>query len=129
MLKAGMTYEVKNDITDERTAKALGSGGYPVAATPYLVLAVENAAFLLAEAEMEEGKSTVGTLMTFEHLRATPVGMATVAKVVLDEVDGKRLEYSFEVSDEKEVVARGKHQRFIVETEKFLGKANAKLEK
>ncbi|MBR2742353.1 MAG: thioesterase family protein [Clostridia bacterium] len=127
MLKQGMTYEVKNDITPSRTALALGSGGYPVAATPYLVLAVENAAYTLAQAEMAEGESTVGTLMNFEHLRATPEGMSVTARVTLDETDGKRLVFSFEVCDERELVARGTHERFIVKTEKFLSRAQSKL--
>ena len=129
MLKAGMTYEVKNNIDASRTAKALGSGGYPVAATPYLVLAVENAAYLLAQSELEDGKSTVGTLMNFEHMRATPEGMDVTASVTLNEVDGKRLVFSFEVTDERELVARGTHERFIVENEKFLSRAAGKLSK
>ncbi len=127
MLKTGMIFEVKNKIDASRTAVALGSGGYPVAATPYLVLAVENAAYRLAQAELPEGESTVGTLMNFEHLRATPEGMDVTARVELTEVDGKRLVFSFEVHDERELVARGSHERFIVKTEKFLSRAQSKL--
>ena len=127
MLKTGMIFEVKNKIDASRTAVALGSGGYPVAATPYLVLAVENAAYRLAQAELSEGESTVGTLMNFEHLRATPEGMDVTARVELTEVDGKRLVFSFEVHDERELVARGSHERFIVKTEKFLSRAQGKL--
>ncbi|MBQ1376312.1 MAG: thioesterase family protein [Clostridia bacterium] len=127
MLKTGMIFEVKNKIDASRTAVALGSGGYPVAATPYLVLAVENAAYRLAQAELSEGESTVGTLMNFEHLRATPEGMDITARVELAEVDGKRLVFSFEVHDERELVARGSHERFIVKTEKFLSRAQGKL--
>lgn len=129
MLKAKMTYEVTNDIDSTRTAKSLGSGGYPVAATPYLVLAVENAAYLLAQGELSEGTSTVGTLMNFEHMRATPEGMSVTARVTLEEVDGKRLVFSFEVTDERELVARGTHERFIVADEKFLSRAFGKLTK
>ncbi len=127
MLKTGMNFEVKNKIDASRTAVALGSGGYPVAATPFLVLAVENAAYRLAQAELREGESTVGTLMNFEHLRATPEGMDVTARVELTEVAGKRLVFSFEVHDERELVARGSHERFIVKTEKFLSRAQSKL--
>ncbi|MBQ3379224.1 MAG: thioesterase family protein [Clostridia bacterium] len=127
MLKTGMTFEVKNDINESRTAVSLGSGGYPVAATPYLVLAVENAAYRLSQNYMAEGESTVGTLMNFEHLRATPEGMSITARVCLDEIDNKRLVFSFEVRDERELVARGTHERFIVNTEKFLSRAQRKL--
>ena len=126
-LTSGMTYEVKELIDDTRTAKALGSGGYPVAATPYLVLIVENAAYLLAQGGLDDSFSTVGTRMDFEHLRATPKGMYVTAKAVLKLVENKRLLFSFEVYDERELVARGEHERFIVETDKFLSRTEAKL--
>lgn len=127
MLTVNMTYEVKNKIDETRTAKALGSGGYPVAATPYLVLTVENAAFLLAEKELPEEQSTVGTNITLDHLKSTPEGMSVTTKVTLCEIDRKKLSYTFEVYDECELVARGTHERFIVDTEKFLKKAQDKL--
>ncbi len=127
MLRKGLKYESTQKITASRTALSLGSGGYPVAATPYLVLLVENAAYLLAQNELDKESSTVGSAMNFEHLRSTPEGMNVTAKVVLEAVDGKKLDFSFEVYDEKELVARGSHQRFIVSNGKFLSKAQSKL--
>ncbi|MFY9415580.1 MAG: thioesterase, partial [bacterium] len=66
---------------------------------------------------------TVGMEIKLKHLAPTPVGMEVVARAVLQEIDGRRLVYSFEAFDEKEQIAVGIHQRYIVNMEKFNKKA------
>ena len=58
---------------------------------------------------------------------ATPVGMKVRAKATLLESDGKRYLFSVEAWDEKEKIAEGRHERFVVpDMERFLARAMKK---
>ena len=114
-------------VTLADTAKALGSGGLDVLSTPKLIALMENAALTAVRPYLEEGTETVGTRLEVSHLAATPVGMAVRAEAELIEIDRRRLVFSVKAWDEAELIGEGRHERFIVQTEKFLAKCSAKL--
>lgn len=122
-LKVGMCGEARTTVREADTAAAYGVGGINVYATPALVGLVESAALNAVKDHLVEGWSTVGMEVRLKHLAPTPVGMEVVARAVLQEIDGRRLVYSFEAYDEKEQIAVGLHQRYIVNMEKFNQKA------
>lgn len=68
----------------------------------------------------------MGTLIDVRHLAATPVGMTVTAKAVLTTVEGKRLVFNVEAFDDKDKIGEGTHERFIVNCERFIAKANGK---
>ena len=115
-------------VTKELTAQAMGSGELPVFATPAVVALEEETAWRSVAAELEPGQGTVGTLLQIEHISATPVGMKVRCETELTEIDRRKLTFSVMVCDEAGVVAKGTHCRFIVENEKFLGRAEKKAE-
>lgn len=88
---------------------------------------MEEAAHTSVEAELEEGQGTVGTSMTVSHLAATPVGMEVTCESELIEVDGRKLVFDIKAMDEAGLIGEAKHERFIIDSEKFLAKTNAKL--
>ena len=106
----------------------MGSGELPVFATPAVVALAEETAWRSVAAEREPGQGTVGTLLQIEHISATPVGMKVRCETELTEIDRRKLTFSVMVCDEAGVVAKGTHCRFIVENEKFLGRAEKKAE-
>ena len=114
-------------VTLADTAKALGSGGLDVLSTPKLIALMENAALTAVRPYLEEGTDTVGTRLEVSHLAATPVGMAVRAEAELIEIDRRRLVFSVKAWDEAELIGEGRHERFIVQTEKFLAKCSATL--
>jgi predicted thioesterase len=63
-----------------------------------------------------------------KHLAATPMGMKVTAKVELVLVEGKRLEFKVEAFDEKEKIGEGTHGRYIINQDKFISKAEEKVE-
>src|SRR5258708_34791624 len=69
-LRATITAEV----TDADTAQALGSGDVPVLGTPRLLALAEAACVAAVAPQLEEGQTTVGTAVSLEHKRASPVG-------------------------------------------------------
>jgi len=104
----------------------MGSGTLPVFATPAMIALMENTAYKSVEDEMEEGAGTVGTLMNVKHVAATPVGMEVTCETKLIEVDRKRLVFEVKAYDAAGVIGEGTHERFIIDNERFLAKAEAK---
>lgn len=126
MLQPGIKAEKSLTVTDANTAKTMGSGTLDVFATPAMVALIEQTAYTSIESELEPGWGSVGTSLNIQHLSATPVGMTVTATTELVEVDRRRLVFHAEVYDEKGLVGKGPHERFLVENEKFQAKADAK---
>jgi predicted thioesterase len=126
ILAPGIRGRKEEIVTDDRTARALGSGGLPVYATPAMIALLEGACIASLDQLLPETHSTVGTALQVKHLAATPVGMTVKAEAQLIEVDGRRLVFTVEAFDEAGKIGEGVHERFIVENEKFLKKAQSK---
>ncbi|MBQ1407045.1 MAG: thioesterase family protein [Eubacterium sp.] len=116
-------------VTDELTAANVGSGLLPVYGTPYMVALMENTAMNAVAPYLESGKGTVGILINVEHTAATPVGMKVSCEAELVEVDGRRLIFDIKAFDEAGEIGHARHERFVIDSEKFLAKTNAKLTK
>ncbi len=119
-LEIGMTGEATTTVVHENTAAAVGAGGVEVFATPMMIALMENAAWRAVENAMDPGYVTVGTLVNVYHLAATPLGQQVRATATLSEIDGRRLVFSVEAYDGHQKVGEGKHERYIVNLERFL---------
>jgi fluoroacetyl-CoA thioesterase len=122
-LEPGLAATVRQVVSEEDTAEAIGSGDVPVLATPVVLMLVERAAVAAVAPHLEPATTTVGARVGLDHLSPTPVGARVSATARLDTVEGRRLRFSFEVSDARGVVARGIHIRVIVGRDAFLGQA------
>ena len=97
--------------------------------TPFLVALIESASAAVVEGRLPPGGTTVGTMIDVKHLAATPVGMEVRAKATLLETDGRRFLFAVEAWDEKEKIAEGRHERFVVpDLAKFLARVAKKAE-
>lgn len=114
-------------VCSENTALARGSGSLEVYATPELIALVERAAVDAVASHCRPGESTVGTMVEIKHLAATPVGLEVKARVELVEVQGRRLLFRIAVWDEREKVAEGSHERFLINESRFMSRANGKV--
>lgn len=114
-------------VNDQNTAAAVGSGLLPVFATPQMIALMENAAVrTLSQASLEEGQGTVGTRLDVSHDSATPVGMQVWAEAEVTAVDGRKLTFAVTAYDEAGPIGKGTHERFIIQNDKFLAKAQGK---
>lgn len=79
---------------------------------------------------LEPGQTSVGTQITVSHVAATPVGgtVKATAKLTAVEKGGRQLTFEIEARDDAEVVGTATHQRFVVTVDKFLAKANSKMQ-
>ena len=127
MLETGIKGTRTVTVNEDNTAKAMGSGTLDVFATPALIALMEETCWRSVANELEKGSGTVGTLLEIKHTAPTPVGMKVTCESTLTEVDGRRLVFEVIARDAKGVVGEGKHERFVVQNEKFQVKANARL--
>ncbi len=114
-------------VTEKNIAKALGSGGLPVYATPCMITLMEYTAMESVTPYLTEGSSTVGTLINVKHLSATPMGMTIRCETELIEIDRRRLVFSCRAYDDAGLIGEGTQERFIVDNEKFMEKTAQKL--
>lgn len=115
-------------LADESTsAKTIGSGTLDVFATPAMAALMEKTAWQSIAPYLQEGQGSVGTRLDITHDAATPLGMTVTCKSELIQVDGRRLVFEVTASDDKEIIGRGTHERFIIDNDKFLTKTAAKL--
>ena len=127
MLETGIKGTRTVTVNESNTAKVMGSGTLDVFATPALIALMEETCWRSVAGELEEGCGTVGTLLEIKHTAPTPVGKDVTCESVLTEVDGRRLVFEVTAHDATGVVGEGRHERFIIQNEKFQTKANAKL--
>lgn len=122
MLKKGLSIVITREVTHELSASALGSGDMNVLATPAMVAFMENAAMLCVLPLLEEGQTTVGIYVETTHTRATAVGKMVEITAIVTDVEGRKIAFEIVAKDDKGVIGSAKHDRFIVDREKFLSR-------
>ncbi len=135
-LKPGIESEFKFHIPESKTVPAL----YPesaefqempeVFATGFMVGFLEWACIKAINPHLDwPSEQTVGIHIDVSHTAATPAGFEVTAKVKLIEVDGRRLLFEVEAHDGVDLISKGKHERFIINKEKFNSKMKEKIAK
>lgn len=126
MLETGIKGTGEVLVTEENTAKHMGSGTLEVFATPAMIALMENTAYRSIADELETGYGTVGTRMDVRHVAASPVGMKIKCETELIQIEDRALTFSVRAYDEAGLIGEGEHERFIICEDRFLAKANAK---
>jgi len=126
-LKTGIVGKKEMMVTDEITAKQVGSGELLVLSTPYLAALMEGAAMEAVKDCLSCEETTVGSKLSLSHVSATPVTMRVWAEAELVELDRRRLSFNVKAYDEAGLIGEGTHERFIVFKDKFMAKANDKI--
>src|SRR5690348_3498659 len=116
-LKPGLAHERKLTVDDSRVIGFMGED-CRVYATPRIISDVEYTCrdFLLAH--LEPGEDSVGTKVNWEHVGPALLGADVTIDVKLIAVDGRRVTFQANVSDGPDAVARGTHERFVVDVQK-----------
>lgn len=127
MIETGIKGHREQIVTPEMSAARVGSGLVDVFATPMLVALVEQTCYESVLPQLEEGQGTVGTLVNVSHVSATPVGRRVWCESELVEVDRRRLVFKVKAYDDCGLIGEGTHERFIIDTAKFIDKLNSKL--
>ncbi len=128
-IEVGLKGRSETVVTQHNTAAAIGSGLVPVFGTPYMIALMENAAINAIQPCLEEGQGSVGTQLNVAHTSATPIGMKVWANTEVTAVEGKKITFSVTAFDEAGEIGHGTHERFLIQTDKFLARAQGKLDR
>ena len=109
-----VSYTLTWEVTDEMTAKRIGSAGARILSTPNMLSLMEGAALELTKSYLEEGMTTVGAEAHVRHLAPTPVGMKVSATATLRCIERRKMWFDIEVRDEKGKCGEGSHLRIMV---------------
>ena len=126
MLQTGIKGHHEQVVTPAMSAARVGSGLVDVFATPMLVALIEQTCYESVLPHLDEGLGTVGTLVNVSHVSATPIGMRVWCDSELVEVDRRRLVFSVKANDEAGLIGEGTHERFIIDSDKFMEKLKSK---
>ena len=121
--EAGLSATAELTVTDADTAIALRSGDMAVLGTPRLVALVEEATVKALAPALQPGETSVGMRVQIDHLAPIAVGSTVTAEASVEKVEGRRIGFTFNVSDASGLVAAGKVTRAIVEVGPFMEKA------
>lgn len=127
-LRIGSTQMQKTIVTESMLAKQVGSGDLDVLATPVVLNMMEQLAshMILADLNSQDFTS-VGTSVKIRHLAPTPLGVEVKIKATVIGIDRKKIVFRMEVTDPKETIADGVHERMLVNRKEFIAKADQKL--
>lgn len=101
-------------VTDDMTAKRIGTAGSKILSTPNMLALMEACALELAQEYLDEGMTTVGAEAHVRHLAPTPVGMKVTATATLRSIERRKLWFDLEVTDENGKCGEGSHLRIMV---------------
>lgn len=135
-LQPGLTHQFKFEVPATKTVPYL----YPesdmfrqmpeVLATGFMVGLMEWACIDALRPHLDwPAEQSLGVLVNFSHLAATPPGLTVTVDVKLDRVDGRKLTFSVTAHDGVDKIAEGTHQRVVIDRDRFNAKVSEKSQR
>src|SRR5271165_2058322 len=126
-LELGRRYQSQTRVEEWMTAEKAGNKGVDVLSTPMLVQLIEAAAVQCIAPTLSDAEVSLGSHIDLAHLAPTPVGLIVRTEVEVIGVDGRRIQFAVTAFDEREKIAEGTHERYVMERAKFLANIEEKL--
>jgi len=126
-LDIGRKYQSQTRVEEWMTAEKAGNKGVDVLSTPMLLQLIEEAAVQCLVPVLEPDDVSLGAYVDLTHLAPTPVGFIVRTEVEVIGIDGRRINFAVAAFDEREKIAEGMHERYIVERMRFLKNLEEKL--
>lgn len=134
-LKPGIELEFCFQMPDSKTVPAL----YPesaefqempeVFATGFMVGFLEWACIAAVKPHLDwPEEQSLGTHINVSHSAATPPGLQVTARVKLLQINGQRLLFEVEADDGVDIIAKGTHERFVINRDRFDQKIRNKVQ-
>ena len=133
-LRAGLEGVFRYRVPDSKTVPHI----YPEApdfqlmprvfATGYLVALAEWACLELIKPHLDwPAEMTLGTHVDLSHAAATPPGFTVEVRVRLEQVEGRKLVFAVVAHDGVDEISRGRHERHVIDAQRFARKLAAKV--
>lgn len=132
-LRPGLTYQFKFKVPPSKTVRHLYLESEMfqqmphVLATGFMVGLMEWACIEALRPHLDwPREQSLGTLVNFSHLAATPPGLTITVDVRLDKVEGRKLVFFLTAHDGVDKIAEGMHERVVIDAAKFNAKVAEK---
>jgi predicted thioesterase len=116
-LKPGLTTTKTITVDEPRVISFMGDD-CRVYATPRIISDLEYTCRNFLLEHLDPGEDSVGTKVNWEHIGPALLGAEVTISVKLVGMDGRRVTFEAKVDEGAEAVARGTHERFIVDVQK-----------
>ncbi|MCL2252946.1 MAG: thioesterase family protein [Lachnospiraceae bacterium] len=116
----GKTANASIIVNESNTAIKMKSGSLPVFATPALIALMEQAACECLADCLNEGETSVGSVINVEHIKASPIGAEITVTATIEYVYGRKIEFLVTANDGTNEIGKGKHIRMIIDVERFM---------
>jgi len=73
-------------------------------------------------------EQSVGTLVNFTHIAATPPGMTVTVDAEVIAVEGRLVRFHARAHDGQDLISEGTHERVVIDVERFLRKMAQKAQ-
>jgi len=96
----------------------------PMYSTPAMVGHFEQLCLKMLIPFQESGESSVGYRVDVKHMAPTPIGMKVTVKGRVKEVDGRKVVFEVEASNETGArIGEGIHERRVIDISRFAGRS------
>lgn len=127
-LAAGVSKTARIIVDKSRTIDFMGED-CRVYATPELVRDIEMTCRALLLEHLDAGEDSVGTRVEVDHLAPTLLNMWVDLTVTVANVEGRAVSFEISGRDPVDQIARGKHNRFVVDVAKTAERLKGKAAK
>jgi predicted thioesterase len=117
-LKPGLTTTKTITVDEPRVISFMGDD-CRVYATPRIISDLEYTCRNFLLEHLDPGEDSVGTRVDWEHIGPALLGAEVTISVKLVGVDGRRVTFEASVAEGADAIARGTHERFVVDVQKL----------
>src|SRR5260370_19921855 len=118
-IPVGLKGEHRRLVTSDIAIDFLGLEGARVLGTPWMIMLLEMTARNSLVPLLDAGYDSVGTEVNVRHLAATPLGMEVRFESEVIAVEQRKVRFKVAAFDEKEQIAEGRHERSVINIERF----------
>ena len=134
-LQLGMEHTYRYTVPENKTVPFL----YPedehfkimpkVFGTGFMVGLIEITCMQALSKHLEDGEGSVGVHINVSHVAPTPPGMTVEVNAKITEIYGSKVTWEIVAKDQKEIISKGKHQRYVVNWDIFNSRVKEKYNK
>jgi fluoroacetyl-CoA thioesterase len=134
-LKPGLIHRVTYTVAERTTVPFTYPESPVIAAMPkvfatgFMIMLMERACTELLSAHLDAGEGSVGVHVDISHIAATPVGMTVTVDAECTRIVDRRIAFDVKAHDGLDLIGEGRHQRFVVNWDKFNARLAAKAAK
>lgn len=100
-----------------------------VFATGFMVGLMEWTCLKVLEGHLEDGEGSLGTHIDVSHVAATVPGQIVTVDAECTAISGRRVTFNVRAHDGLDLIGEGRHERIVVQWERFIGRVNDKAKR